>query len=120
MTLVPQILVVEDDPTFRSLLVARLEALGAATVVAADVGDAILALEHEEFDLVLTDHELPHGSGLDVLAYAAHRFPALPRVLMSGIVDEQRPAEPLADEVYDKTDVLGALPQLVRQPALSL
>ncbi len=104
MTPVPQILVVEDNPSFRSLLVARLVALGASPVTAGDVGDAIVALEREEFDLLLTDHDLPRGSGLDVLAYAAHRFPALPRVLMSGVVDDGLRADAtLADEIYDKS-----------------
>ncbi len=117
MTLVPQILVVEDEPSFRSLLVARLVALGAAPVTAADVGEAILALESGEFDLLLTDHDLPHGSGLDVLAYAAHRFPELPRVLMSGVVDDAlRTEAALADEVYDKSDLLYTLPLLVPVP----
>jgi CheY-like chemotaxis protein len=120
MITVPQILVVEDNPQYRALLVARLEALGAATVDVADLDAAIEALERERFDLVLTDHQLPRGSGLDLLAYVARRFPELPRVLMSADVDaELRTRAALADAVHDKDELLNVLPLLVPRAAIA-
>lgn len=120
MITVPQILVVEDNPQYRALLVARLEALGVATVDVADLDAAIEALERERFDLVLTDHQLPRGSGLDLLAYVARRFPELPRVLMSADVDaELRTRAALADAVHDKDELLNVLPLLVPRAAIA-
>jgi CheY-like chemotaxis protein len=116
----PQILVVEDNATFRALLAARLEALGAVTVGVEDVDTAITALEREPFDLVMTDHQLPRGTGLDVLAYVARRFPELPRVLMSATVDpELRRRAVLADAVYDKDELLRVLPLVVPREAIA-
>jgi CheY-like chemotaxis protein len=120
MITVPHILVVEDNPTYRALLVARLEALGAATVDVEGLDEAIEALERQRFDLVLTDHQLPRGSGLDLLAYVSRRFPELPRVLMSGTVDaDLRARAALADSVHDKDELLLALPLIVPSAALA-
>lgn len=116
----PQILVVEDNANFRALLAARLEALGAVAVAVEDIDAAITALEREPFDLVLTDHHLPRGTGLDVLAYVARRFPELPRVLMSASVDaELRTRAVLADAVYGKDELLRVLPMVVPREVLA-
>ena len=120
MTVIPRVLVVEDSPSFRGVLLMRLGALGAAASAVDDVDAAIDLLEREAFDLVLTDQNLPRGTGLDLLAYVWHRFPGLPLVLMSAIVDrELRERGALADAVYEKDALLGALPTLVRTHALA-
>lgn len=119
-TFVPRVLVVEDSPSFRGLLLARLGALGAAAVAVDDIRAAIDVLEREAFDLVLTDQNLPGGTGLDLLAYVWHRFPELPLVLMSAVVDRDlRERGALADGVYEKDALLGALPTLVASSALA-
>jgi CheY-like chemotaxis protein len=119
-TSVPRVLVVEDSPSFRGLLLARLGALGAAPVAVEDIRAAIDMLEREEFDLVLTDQNLPGGTGLDLLAYVWHRFPELPFVLTSAIVDRDlRERGALADGVYDKDALLEVLPTIVETRALA-
>jgi CheY-like chemotaxis protein len=114
MTILPRVLLVEDSPSFRSLVASQLERLGATVAVAGDVTTAIELLERGDFDLVVTDFQLPAGTGLDLLAFARRRFPHLPVVLMSALVDrELRREAALADGVYDKQVLLGVLPSLV-------
>ncbi len=120
MTFVPRVLVVEDSPSFRGLLLMRLGALGTAALAVGDVDAAIDLLEREEFDLVVSDQNLAKGTGLDLLAYVWHRFPGLPFVLMSGVVDRDlRERGALADAVFEKDELLGLLPTLVGRNALA-
>ncbi len=84
------ILVVEDDPDLRALLVRMLEAEGHHCLAAAD-GDAALALDALRGlrpDLLLTDHNLPGALDGPHLAGALRaRFgEALPVVILTGEV----------------------------------
>lgn len=78
------ILIVEDDADFAGLLTDLLasvaDRLPATVETAADANSARARLQEARFDLVLLDHQLPGGSGLDVLE-VVHALPA-----------EQRPA----------------------------
>src|SRR5437660_990992 len=63
----PQILIVDDDPSVRSTL-ARILALHGHTVVhAADAAEGVMALGREVPELVITDMEMPGGGGFVVL-----------------------------------------------------
>lgn len=113
MTL-PHVLLVEDVASYRQLVARRLEHLGASVAPVGDITSAIGRLEHEEFDLIVSDVHLPNGTGLDLLAFAHRRFPEVPFVLMSGVVDDRLRAEAvLADAVYDKDLLLADLSSLV-------
>ncbi|WP_027358663.1 sigma-54-dependent transcriptional regulator [Desulforegula conservatrix] len=61
-----RILITEDDNTFRSLLKAILQSEGYETREAENAEDALILLEKESFDLVLTDLKMPGMSGLDL------------------------------------------------------
>jgi len=61
-----RILITEDDTTFRSLLRAVLKGEGYETREAENAEDALILLEKESFDLVLTDLKMPGMSGLDL------------------------------------------------------
>jgi DNA-binding NtrC family response regulator len=115
MTLLPHVLLVEDSVSYRRLVAQRLALLGATIVPVGDITSAIGRLEREAFDLIVSDVDLPNGTGLDLLAFVQHRLPHVPFVLMSGIVDEPlREKAVLADAVYEKDMLLAELPSLVR------
>jgi DNA-binding response OmpR family regulator len=80
---VSRILIVEDEPTVRSLL---CEALGQAheclAVRSAEEGLALLA--EKPFDLAITDVKLPGMNGEEFLLAAHERAPALPVIVISG------------------------------------
>ncbi len=85
-----RILVVEDDATFRSLLVTILEDEG-YEVAERDNGKAgLLTLQRQSFDLVLSDLRLPELNGLELFRTASAQGIAPAFVLLTafGTVEE--------------------------------
>jgi two-component system response regulator PilR (NtrC family) len=62
-----RILVVDDERSMQEFLELLFREEGYEVVTAGDVESALLHIEADEFDLVVTDIQLPDGSGLDVL-----------------------------------------------------
>ena len=62
-----RILIVDDEPAMRRILVSNLRRDGHVTVEAAGAIEAKALLARDEYDVVLTDQKMPDGSGLDVL-----------------------------------------------------
>jgi CheY-like chemotaxis protein len=60
------ILIVDDEPVVRALLVAALEPIGARIVEAADGSEALEVAWLEEPDVAVVDVGLPKLSGVDV------------------------------------------------------
>jgi CheY-like chemotaxis protein/HPt (histidine-containing phosphotransfer) domain-containing protein len=58
-------LVVEDDPLLQQVTCEILRDAGVGTQVAADGGKALAALEHERFDWILMDLQMPVVDGLE-------------------------------------------------------
>ncbi len=79
-------LVVDDDPVTRLVLTHMLRAQGWTADAAADVPEAASRLHDRSYDLVISDFQLPSGTGtelLDLLEDAAStRF-----VLLTGIIE---------------------------------
>ena len=65
-----RILIVDDEPSMRRILVANLRRDGHVPTEASGFMDARALLAREDFDVVLTDQKMPDGSGLDVLRAA--------------------------------------------------
>lgn len=85
-----RILVVDDNPDDRALVLREVEQLfpGAHTVEPVDLSTFNAALEAETPDLVVTDLDLHWSSGRDVLAAAKTRYPGCPVVMFTGTGDE--------------------------------
>jgi putative two-component system response regulator len=64
-------LVVEDDDTVRRAVVKLLDRNGYSCVPAAVADEALQLLDEQEFDLVLTNMDMPGGTGLDLLMHLA-------------------------------------------------
>jgi len=63
----PVILVVEDDPVFRHLLRHTLRHADYDVVTAVDGIDAWECLQNQAIDLLVTDHQMPRCSGIELL-----------------------------------------------------
>jgi len=85
-----RILLVEDDATFRSLLAAILEDEGYELLEREDGKAALMTLQRQSFDLVLTDLRLPGLNGLELFRTATAQGIAPPFVLLTafGTVEE--------------------------------
>ncbi len=70
------ILVVDDDPLVRELLMTVLGDAGHTTSAAGNGQDALARLREEAFALVILDRSMPRLSGLEVLV-AIRKDPAL-------------------------------------------
>lgn len=78
------ILVVEDNSAALELLVDMLALLGHRTRAVRNAEDAMQTLQHDRFDLLLTDINLPGMSGLELARAAATALPALKVIFVSG------------------------------------
>src|ERR1700684_2808285 len=64
----PRILLAEDDPVICRLLSDVLEDDHFAVDVAFDGEQAWEALNHNHYDLLVTDNQMPHLTGLELIA----------------------------------------------------
>jgi len=84
---VPRILIVEDSETMRSLLVSSLEELEPAVKIteAASGFDALRVLPRQDFDLVVTDINMPDINGLELVSFVrnSERFCQIPLIIVS-------------------------------------
>jgi DNA-binding NtrC family response regulator len=85
-----RILLVEDDTMFRSLLAAILDDEGYELVEREDGKAALMTLQRQSFDLVLSDLRLPGLNGLELFRTATSQGIAPPFVLLTafGTVEE--------------------------------
>jgi len=95
------ILIIEDDPTFRSLLVAILEDEGYGIVEEEDGKQALLALRRRSFDLVLSDLRLPGMEGLDLFRLAKTEGIAPPFILLTAFGTVEEAVSALKEGVTD-------------------
>ena len=101
MTNQATILIIEDDPTFRSLLVTILEDEGYDIVEEKDGKQALLSLRRRSFDLVLSDLRLPGMEGLELFRQAKSEGIAPPFVLLTAFGTVEDAVSALKEGVAD-------------------
>jgi diguanylate cyclase (GGDEF)-like protein/PAS domain S-box-containing protein len=79
------LLVVDDNESNRDALSRRLRQRGYTVSMAASGAEALAAIEHSPFDLILLDVEMPGMSGLEVLAQLREQYQpaALPVIMVT-------------------------------------
>lgn len=91
-----RILIADDDPLLRALLVHRLSAEGYQISVAQDGAEALRAIQDEQPDLVVLDALMPVMDGFEVLRrLKSTRISDAPVIMLTALKREQ--------------DVVGAL-----------
>ena len=68
-----KVLIVDDEPGMRRILTVNLRRDSHVVVEASGAAEAIRLIAREDFDVVVTDHKMPDGSGLDVTSRRAGR-----------------------------------------------
>ncbi len=92
-----QVLHLEDNPDYSSLLSAKLAADGMAAEVLC-VGtreDFQTALDRGGYDLIVADYSLPDYNGIQAMKLAQEKLPGTPILLVSGTIGEEAAIESL-------------------------
>ncbi len=79
---------VDDEPLIRQLYSELLTSSGYEVDVAEDGAVAWDALQEDAYDLLITDHEMPRVSGIELLKKLQNAHMALPVIMVSGTIPE--------------------------------
>jgi len=102
-----RILVVDDEPYMRNLLVKTLNQFGYKTIdTAGDGADAWRALHETSYRLVITDQKMPKVTGLELIKRMRHEEMMQPVILLSGTL----PAEELGRNPGLRVDAMLSKP----------
>jgi DNA-binding NtrC family response regulator len=80
---VPTILCLDDEPEVIARLEAVLREMGHRAVPAPTMGAALQSVERESVDLIIADHELPDGTGVDLLGALQREGREVPVIMTS-------------------------------------
>ena len=78
------VLIVDDDEALRTIVAEFLTRQGFECTQAGNVAQACTHLKEKEFELAISDFNMPRETGLDLLRYVASNFPAMQFIMMSG------------------------------------
>ena len=95
------ILLVEDDTTFATILENFLKKKGFDVVVKYSVKSGIEALKNAQFQLILLDYRLGDGIGLEVLDALRAQGKMVPSVIMTSFNDVRTAVNAIRQGVFD-------------------
>lgn len=96
-----RILAVDDDPDLLRLLAHHIRNAGHEIEILEDSVEARGRLREEEYDLLLTDLEMPEVSGLDLLQASREIDPSIPVVLLTGHATVETAVEAMKGGAFD-------------------
>ena len=112
------VLIVDDDPAFRTTIGRDLGEQGFTVALAQNADEATELLSRRAIDVLLTDLRMPGEDGIDLLAKVRTVAPKTRAILMSGYAsarDYQRAIECGAVRVLSKPFTPSELLQAIRQ-----
>ncbi len=83
------VLVVDDDPMLRDLLVQTLTAIGHESVAASDGFEALEQLKQRTFDVVISDIKMPNMDGIQLLKEIRAAHESMPVLFISGFATSE-------------------------------
>ena len=100
-----RILLVDDDEIFAKVVRLNLEAAGFSVTVALDGNEALQLAQQDQFDLVITDYQMPNMVGTELCRRLREdkRYACTPMILMSAF------ANLTVVELIDDLDLLEAI-----------
>jgi two-component system response regulator PilR (NtrC family) len=96
-----RILVVDDEQSMREFLEIFLRREGYEVMTAADVDTALLHLESDEVDLVITDMQMPEKTGLDLLLAAREISPDTILIVVTAFGTTDSAISAMKEGAYD-------------------
>ena len=93
-----KLLIVDDSGVDRTLIIRTLECNSEWSITAVENGDAALRkLQPGQFDLIVTDLQMPGLNGLDLVRKVRDDFPHIPVVLLTGVGSEEIAMQAIRD-----------------------
>lgn len=115
----PKLLIVDDEPSTRSLLTQIFSSLGHDVNTAEDGFSALEQIREEVPDILLSDLNMPRMSGFELLSVVRRRIPEIYVIATSGAFSgDEVPHGIAADAFYEKATGLPSLFQLMKSAAL--
>lgn len=97
-----KVLVVDDSGTMRKIILRSLNALGVTDVVeAGDGSDGLDMFKQQQFDVVLTDWNMPRMTGLELLKAIRGSGSTVPVILITTEAEKGRVLEAVQAGVSD-------------------
>lgn len=100
-SLARRILAVDDDRLIRALLCEQLGDAGYDTIAVESAEKALIAIEERDFDVVLTDLNMPGRDGLELVAALRELRPEIPVILMTAYGSVQTAVRALREGAFD-------------------
>ncbi len=115
-----RLLIVEDSEDDAALLLRELRRGGYdVTHERVDTRAAMIAaLENQKWDLVISDHSMPHFTGIDALHILRSEGSRIPFIFVSGTIGEETAVSALKDGAQDylmKTNLKRLVPAIQRE-----
>ena len=97
-----RVLVADDSKTMRKIIMRSLEAVGIPSAVeAADGSQAVALFQPGQFDMVLTDWNMPGKSGLEVIREIRAEDPKVPIIMITTEAEKDRVVQAIQAGVSD-------------------
>ena len=96
-----KILIVDDEPEMRIAITEALKREGHQTEAAENGADALLRLEGEAFDLVISDVKMPKMSGQDLLREIKEQWPHTRVIMMTAYGTIDNAVESMKQGAFD-------------------
>jgi DNA-binding response OmpR family regulator len=116
MTFIKHILVVEDDPDIRDILMDLFTDVGFDTTTAENATIALAQVKMHKFDLITLDLRLPDMTGNEFLEELAHSSFANPIVVISANLENLKPnsmVKAALNKPFDMNNLLNIIEQYV-------
>lgn len=84
-----RVLIVDDEPDFRDILIKRLRKRNLEAVPAAGGREALFLLTEEPFDAVVLDLHMPGMGGMDTLKEIKKTAPSVEVIILTGVAELQ-------------------------------
>ena len=96
------VLLVDDDPSVRTVLSQHIKMAGFETREAEDGIDGLVKLRNELPKVIISDIEMPRMSGIEFIGVVRRRFPFMPVIVLSGSIPNDVPEEAEPDVWFEK------------------
>ncbi|MGH0037794.1 MAG: sigma-54-dependent transcriptional regulator [Myxococcota bacterium] len=96
-----RILVVDDEQSMREFLEIFFRREGYDVTTASDAQTAIVRIENDDFDVVISDMQMPEGSGLDILERVNEIAPETVFIVITAFASTDSAISAMREGAYD-------------------